>query len=197
MVYIMIYVMIYIKKDNYTTSLPSTWTCCRSKILMPVNGCFNAAGPDSPLYRLPLVEDPCLIEIHLTALKWKMQQCRFGFTAEGCDRLHQLSVEDSGALGTLEVQYARQNRAVLQVENRKGRQHSGGLCCGPFQVHDIYYRCMIYTILYTIVYIIVYTMIYTMIYIMVYTMIYIHVYALLIYTVTSGARSHPVLTSPH
>jgi hypothetical protein len=56
---------------------------------------------------LPLVEDPYdkLIEVHLTALKWNMQQRRFGLTAEGCDRLHQLSVEDSEALGTLEVQY--------------------------------------------------------------------------------------------
>jgi hypothetical protein len=36
----------------------------------------------------------------------------------------------------------------------------------------------------------VYTMIYVMIYIMVYTMIYMHAYALLIYTIISGARSH-------
>ena len=60
-----------------------------------INACIRAAGPDSPLYRLQLVEDPCdkLIEVHLAALKWKMQQRRFGLTAEGCDRLHQLSVE--------------------------------------------------------------------------------------------------------
>jgi hypothetical protein len=37
---------------------------------------------------------------------WNMQQRRFGLTAEGCDQLHQLFVEDSEALGTLEVQYA-------------------------------------------------------------------------------------------
>jgi hypothetical protein len=89
-----------------------------------INACIHAAGPESPgpLYRLPLVEDPCdkLIEVHLTALKWNMQQCSFGLMAEGCDLLQQLSVEDSGALGTLEVQYARQNRAVLEVENKKG-----------------------------------------------------------------------------
>jgi hypothetical protein len=44
---------------------------------------------------LPLAVDPCdkLIEVYLTALKWNMQQRRFGLTAEGCDRLHQLSVE--------------------------------------------------------------------------------------------------------
>jgi hypothetical protein len=36
----------------------------------------------------------------------------------------------------------------------------------------------------------VYTMIYIMMFIMVYTMTYVHVYALLIYTVISGARSH-------
>jgi hypothetical protein len=59
------------------------------------NACIHAAGPYSPLYRLSLVEDPCdkLIYVHLTALKWNMQQCRFGLTAEGCDLLHQLSVE--------------------------------------------------------------------------------------------------------
>jgi hypothetical protein len=160
------------------------------------NACIHAAGPDFPLYRLPLVEDSCdkLIEVHLTALKWNMQQRSFGLTAEGCGQLHKLSVERSGALGTLEVQYAGQNRAVLQVENLKGQQHSVGLCCGPFQVYDIYYRCMIYTIVYTIVYIIVYIIVYTMIYIMIYvmvcTMICMHVYALLVYSVISGARSH-------
>jgi hypothetical protein len=62
-----------------------------------INACIHAAGPDppGPLYRLPLVEDPCdkLIEVHLTALKWNMQQCRFGLMAEGCDRPPQLSVE--------------------------------------------------------------------------------------------------------
>jgi hypothetical protein len=60
-----------------------------------INACICAAGPDSSLYRLPLVENPCdkLVEVHLTALKWNMQQRRFGLTAEGCDRLHQLSVE--------------------------------------------------------------------------------------------------------
>ena len=57
-------------------------------------------------------------------------------------------------------------------------------------LHDIYYRCMIYTIVYNIVYIMVYTMIYMMICFMVYTMICMHVYALLVYSVISGARSH-------
>jgi hypothetical protein len=43
------------------------------------------------------------------------------------------------------------------------------------------------------IYIIVYTIIYTMLFFMVnmvYTMIHMHIYALLIYTVISGARSH-------
>jgi hypothetical protein len=64
------------------------------------NACIHAAGPVSPLYWSPLVEDPYdkLIEVHLTALKWNMQRSRFGLTAEGCDRLHQLSVEDSEAV---------------------------------------------------------------------------------------------------
>jgi hypothetical protein len=104
-----------------------------------------------------------------------MQQCRFCLTAEGCDLLHQLSVE------LLELL-----KSILQVENQKGQQHSVGHWCGPFQVHDIYYRCMMYTIVCTIEYIIEYTMIY----IMVYTMIYMHVYVLFVYTGISGARSH-------
>jgi len=60
-----------------------------------INAYIRAAGRDSPQYKLPLVEDPCdkLIEVHLAALKWNMQQRRFGLTAEGCERLHQLSVE--------------------------------------------------------------------------------------------------------
>ena len=59
---------------------------------MPV---FMLLDQIPPLYRLPLVEDPYdkLIEVHLTALKWNMQQCRFGLMAEGCDRPPQLSVE--------------------------------------------------------------------------------------------------------
>jgi hypothetical protein len=102
------------------------------------NACIHAAGPDFPLYRLPLVEDSCdkLIEVHLTALKWNMQQRSFGLTAEGCDQLHKLSVEGSGALGTLEVQYAGQNRAVLQVE--KASSILWAFAVGLF-------RCMIYT----------------------------------------------------
>jgi hypothetical protein len=59
---------------------------------MPV---FALLDQIPPLYRLPLVEDPCdkLIEVHLAALKWNMQQRCFGLTAEGCGLLHQLSVE--------------------------------------------------------------------------------------------------------
>ena len=48
-----------------------------------------------PLYKLPLISDPSekLIEVHLAALKWNMQQRRFGLTAEGLDKLHEMSVE--------------------------------------------------------------------------------------------------------
>jgi hypothetical protein len=47
------------------------------------------------LHGLSLVEDPSekLIEVHLAALKWNMQQRRFGLTDEGCVRLHEMSVE--------------------------------------------------------------------------------------------------------
>ena len=42
-----------------------------------------------PLYKLPLIADSSdkLIEVHLAALKWNMQQRRFG------DKLHEMSVE--------------------------------------------------------------------------------------------------------
>jgi hypothetical protein len=51
--------------------------------------------PGSPLYNLPLISDPSdkLIEVHLAALKWNMQQRRFGLTAEGLDKLQAMSVE--------------------------------------------------------------------------------------------------------
>jgi len=44
---------------------------------------------------MPLISDPSekLIEVHLAALKWNMQQRRFGLTAEGVDKLHNMSVE--------------------------------------------------------------------------------------------------------
>ena len=34
-----------------------------------------------------------LIEVHLAALKWNIQQRRFGLTDKGCVRLHEMSVE--------------------------------------------------------------------------------------------------------
>jgi hypothetical protein len=47
------------------------------------------------LYKVPLIEDPSdkLIEVHLAALKWNMQQRRFGLTAEGVDKLNVMSAE--------------------------------------------------------------------------------------------------------
>ena len=60
-----------------------------------VNDSIKAAVPGSPLYKMPLISDPSekLIEVHLAALKWNMQQRRFGLTAEGVDKLHNMSVE--------------------------------------------------------------------------------------------------------
>jgi len=82
--------------------------------------------------------------------------------------------------------------SISGIYKKCTRYHAIWSCGGQwsYQLHDSFYRCMIYTIVYTIVYIMVYTMIYMMICIMVYTMIYMHVYALLIYTVISGAKSH-------
>ena len=41
------------------------------------------------------MEDPSdsLIEVHLAALKWDLQQRRFGLTGKDCVRLHEMSVE--------------------------------------------------------------------------------------------------------
>ena len=48
-----------------------------------------------PLYKLPLISDPSdkLIEVHMAALKWNMQQRWFGLTAEGVEKLYEMSVE--------------------------------------------------------------------------------------------------------
>ena len=55
---------------------------------------FWKAQPESPLHGLALV-DPSdeIIEVLLAALRWDMQQRRFGLTAERLEKLHALSVE--------------------------------------------------------------------------------------------------------
>ena len=60
-----------------------------------VNDSIRRAVPGTPLYKLQPISDPCdrLIEVHLAALKWNMQQRRFGLTSEGLEKLDAMSVE--------------------------------------------------------------------------------------------------------
>ena len=60
-----------------------------------INARIQEARSDSPLYGLQPVEDPSdrLIEVNLAALKWNIQQRRFGMIDEDCERLHAMSVE--------------------------------------------------------------------------------------------------------
>jgi hypothetical protein len=60
-----------------------------------VNEAIRKAQPGSPLHGLAPIVDPSdeIIEVLLAALRWDMQQRRFGLTAEGLEKLHALSVE--------------------------------------------------------------------------------------------------------
>ena len=60
-----------------------------------INNKILTAVPGSPWYGKDPVSDPCdqLIEVHLAALKWDMQQHLFGLVAEDCQKLHGMSVE--------------------------------------------------------------------------------------------------------
>ena len=60
-----------------------------------INSRIRSAKQGEPLFGVPLVEDPSdqLIEVYLAALKWNMQQRRFGLVAEGLEKLHDMSVE--------------------------------------------------------------------------------------------------------
>ena len=52
-----------------------------------INNKIRTAVPGSPFYGKAPVADPSdkLIEVHLAALKWDMQQRRFGLVAEDCE----------------------------------------------------------------------------------------------------------------
>ena len=60
-----------------------------------VNDAIRTARVGSQLHGLAPIVDPSdeIIEVLLAALRWDMQQCRFGLTAQGLDKLHDLSVE--------------------------------------------------------------------------------------------------------
>ena len=60
-----------------------------------VNNAIHTARPGSRLHGLDPIVDPNneIIEVLLAALRWDMQQRRFGLTAEELEKLHALSVE--------------------------------------------------------------------------------------------------------
>jgi hypothetical protein len=60
-----------------------------------VNDAIRNAQPGSKLHGLAPITDPSdeIIEVLLAALRWDMQQRRFGLTAAGLEKLHALSVE--------------------------------------------------------------------------------------------------------
>ena len=60
-----------------------------------VNDAIRKAQPGSKLHGLAPITDPSdeIIEVLLAALRWDMQQRRFGLTAVGLEKLHALSVE--------------------------------------------------------------------------------------------------------
>ena len=70
-----------------------SWRCGLQVIF--VNDAIRKALPGSKLHGLAPIVDPSdeIIEVLLAALRWDMQQRRFGLTAVGLDKLHALSVE--------------------------------------------------------------------------------------------------------
>ena len=60
-----------------------------------VNEAIRKTQHGLPLHGLAPIVDPSdeIIEVLLAALRWDMQQRRFGLTAEGLEKLHALSVE--------------------------------------------------------------------------------------------------------
>ena len=68
--------------------------CAASQVAF-VNDAIRKAAPGSKLHGLAPIADPSdeIIEVLLAALRWDMQQRRFGLTAVGLDKLHTLSVE--------------------------------------------------------------------------------------------------------
>ena len=68
--------------------------CCASQVIF-VNNAISKALPGSKLHGLAPIVDPSdeIIKVLLAALRWDMQQRRFGLTAVGLVKLHALSVE--------------------------------------------------------------------------------------------------------
>lgn len=67
---------------------------CISQVAF-INNKIRTALPGSPLHGKAPVKDPsdALIEVHLAALKWNIQQRRFGLVADDCEKLQEMSIE--------------------------------------------------------------------------------------------------------
>ena len=68
---------------------------CAALQVQFVNDAIRKAQHGSKLHNLAPIVDPSdeIIEVLLAALRWDMQQRRFGLTAVGLEKLHALSVE--------------------------------------------------------------------------------------------------------
>ncbi len=77
-----------------------------------VNEAIQKALHGSPLHGLAPIVDPSneTIEVLLAALRWDMQQRRFGLMADGLEKLHALSVELLVSAWPAQGKHARQNR---------------------------------------------------------------------------------------
>jgi hypothetical protein len=91
-----------------------------------VNDAIRNAQPGSKLHGLAPITDPSdeIIEVLLAALRWDMQQRRFGLTAVGLQKLHAPSVELLEVLKENMPYTGLQNRRARGLEFRKGTQHS-------------------------------------------------------------------------
>ena len=60
-----------------------------------VNDAIDSAQSGSPLYKLPHITDPSdeIVAVHLAALKWNVEQRRFGLVASELASLQRSSVE--------------------------------------------------------------------------------------------------------
>ena len=70
-------------------------TCLVVAQIKLINAEITAAKHGSPLYKKPLLQDPCekLIESHVATLEWHMQSRKFGMTSAELQRLQEKSVE--------------------------------------------------------------------------------------------------------
>ncbi len=75
--------------------IPCSPCPCAALQVQFVNDHIRKAQLDSKLHGLARITDPSdeTIEVLLAALRWDMQQPRFGLTAVGLDKLHALSEE--------------------------------------------------------------------------------------------------------